>query len=64
MSKIGNWVFEMQEDAQWCSREVFIRKHGVGQAVVWDEVQAEMNGDSVDAEAYWGSFDMEMDDGA
>lgn len=59
MSKIGNWVFEMQEDAQWCSREVFIRKHGVGQAVVWDEVQAEMNGETVDAEAYWGSREAE-----
>ena len=64
MSKTGQWVFEMQEDAQWCSRDVFIRKHGVSQVAVWDEVQAEMNGDSVDPESYWGSFDMEMDDGA
>jgi hypothetical protein len=64
MSKTGQWVFEMQEDAQWCSRDVFIRKHGLSQAVVWDEVQDEMNGDAPDPEAYWGSREMEMDDGA
>jgi hypothetical protein len=57
MSKVGQWVFEMQEDAQWCSRDVFIRKHGLSQVVVWDEVQRQMEQD----EPY---FEMEMDDGA
>ena len=58
MSKIGNWVLEMQEDAQWCSREVFIRKHGITQADVWDEVQRQMDEDGYD------HYEMEMDDGA
>lgn len=58
MSKIGNWVLEMQEDAQWCSREVFIRKHGLSQVVVWDEVQRQMEEDSYDY------YELEMDDGA
>ena len=48
----------MQEDAQWCSRDVFIRKHGVSQVVVWDEVQRQMDEDSYD------HYEMEMDDGA
>jgi|TARA_B110000483_G_scaffold240794_1_gene322228 hypothetical protein len=64
MSKTGQWVFEMQEDAQDCTRAEFVKKHGAYQAVVWDEVQDEMNGESVDPESYWGSFSMEMDDGA
>ena len=58
MSKIGNWVLEMQEDAQWCSREVFIRKHGITQADVWDEVQRQMD------EYGYDHYEMEMDDGA
>ena len=58
MSKIGTWVLEMQEDALWCSREVFIRKHGVAQADVWDEVQRQMDEDVPDY------YELEMDDGA
>ncbi len=62
MSKIGNWVLEMQEDAAWSSKEVFMRKHGVTQGNVWEEVQRQMNEDAVEPEDYWGHF--EMDDGA
>ena len=58
MSKIGNWVLEMQEDAVCCSRAVFIRKHGVAQADVWDEVQRQMDEDVPD------HYELEMDDGA
>ena len=51
MSKVGQWVFEMQEDATQTTLEEFIEKHGSSQADVWHEVQEE--------------FDfMEMDDGA
>tara|TARA_B100000497_G_C7535269_1_gene324331 strand:- start:433 stop:630 length:198 start_codon:yes stop_codon:yes gene_type:complete len=65
MSKIGNWVMEMQEDAAWSSKEVFIRKHGVSNEIVWTEVRRQMAEDSdVDVEDYWGTFDMEMDDGS
>jgi len=58
MSKMGNWVVEMQDDASWSSREVFIRKHGVSQADVWDEVQRQMDEDGYD------HYELEMDDGA
>ena len=64
MSKVGQWVFEMQEDAQWMSKAVFVNKHGVSQADVWEEVQRQMDEDSVEPEAYWGHHEMEMDDGA
>lgn len=64
MSKIGNWVLEMQEDAAWSSKEVFMRKHGVAQGDVWEEVQRQMDEDSVEPENYWGHHEMEMDDGA
>ena len=64
MSKIGNWVLEMQEDAAWSSKEVFIRKHGVSQGDVWEEVQRQMDEDTVEPDTYWGHHEMEMDDGA
>jgi hypothetical protein len=62
MSKIGNWVVEMQEDTTWSSRDVFIRKHGLSNVAVWDEVHRQMDEDTVEPENYWGHF--EMDDGA
>ena len=61
MSKIGNWVLEMQEDATWSSKEVFMRKHGVAHGDVWEEVQRQIE-DELELEDYWGHF--EMDDGA
>ena len=61
MSKIGNWVIEMQEDAAWSSRHVFIRRHGLSNVAVWDEVHRQME-DEVETEDYCGHF--EMDDGA
>jgi hypothetical protein len=65
MSKIGNWLMEMQEDAAWSSKEVFIRKHGISNEVIWTEVRRQMAEDSdCDVEDYWGTFDMEMDDGS
>jgi hypothetical protein len=65
MSKIGNWLMEMQEDAAWSSKEVFIRKHGISNEVIWTETRRQMAEDSdVDVEDYWGTFDMEMDDGS
>ena len=41
MSKVGQWVFEMQEDASQMTLEEFIEKHGESQADVWHEVWAE-----------------------
>ncbi len=51
MSKTGQWVFEMQEDASQMTLEEFIEKHGQTAKDVWHEVWAEAD--------Y-----MEMDDGA
>jgi len=51
MSKTGQWVFEMQEDAQWMSREVFIRKHGVANASFYDECQEPQDYPEPDFEA-------------
>tara|TARA_Y100000389_G_scaffold203383_1_gene251641 strand:+ start:2007 stop:2174 length:168 start_codon:yes stop_codon:yes gene_type:complete len=55
MSKTGQWVFEMQEDAEWMSRDVFIRKHGIMAANFYDDYQEEY---------LEPDFEMEMDDGA
>jgi hypothetical protein len=52
----------MQEDSTWSSRDVFIRRHGLSNVAVWDEVHRQMDEDTVEPENYWGHF--EMDDGA
>ena len=39
MSKIGNWVLEMQEDAYDMTLAEFIKKHGESQSSLWHEVQ-------------------------
>ena len=39
MSKIGNWVLEMQEDAYDMTLAEFIKKHGESQADVWHQEQ-------------------------
>jgi hypothetical protein len=51
MSKTGQWVFEMQEDATQMTLEEFVEKHGETAASVWYEVREE-------------SDYLEMDDGA
>jgi hypothetical protein len=55
MSKVGQWVFEMQEDAYDMPLPEFIHKYGVGQAAVWHDVQQNIE-DTADF--------MEMDDSA
>ena len=42
MSKIGNWVIEMQEDAAEMTLSQFIRAHGRSQASIWREVNDEL----------------------
>jgi len=39
MSKVGQWVFEMQEDAYEMTLGQFIEKHGFAQAEVWHDVR-------------------------
>jgi len=50
MSKTGQWVFEMQEDAYDMTLEEFVEKHGEMALSIWYECQEEHS--------------MEMDDGA
>ena len=61
MSKVGQWVFEMQEDAYELTLSQFIAKHGYSQAEVWHEVRF---GDERDIEPYFEDEPLEMDDGA
>lgn len=41
MSKVGQWVFGMQEDAYHMSREQFIQVHGASQVDIWDRCHQE-----------------------
>jgi len=41
MSKTGQWVFEMQEDAYDMTLEEFVEKHGETASSIWHEVQEE-----------------------
>jgi len=50
MSKTGQWVFEMQEDAYDMTLEEFVAKHGETSSSIWYETQEENT--------------LEMDDGA
>ena len=40
MSKTGQWILGMQEDATWMSRDVFIRVHGINQVDIWEKIQS------------------------
>ena len=39
MSKTGQWVLGMQEDATWMSRDSWAAKHGATNLRLYDEVQ-------------------------
>lgn len=52
MSKTGQWVFEMQEDAYDMTLEEFVEKHGQTAENIWYETQEQADNS------------MEMDDGA
>jgi len=58
MSKTGNWVIAMQEDAYYMTLTEFNKAYGDSNSDVWHEIQLE-------AEAEWSEREfMEMDDGA
>jgi len=40
MSKVGQWVLEMQEDATWMTKEQFVKTHGERQVDIWYEIQS------------------------
>lgn len=58
MSKVGQWVFEMQEDACQMNLAEFIEKHGYSRAEIWNDIHF---GNDQYLEP---DFEMEMDDGA
>ena len=37
MSRVGQWVFEMQEAASHMTREEFMEQYGKGQVDIWDQ---------------------------
>ena len=41
MSRIGNWVLDMEEYAQGHTREEFIKKYGEANVDIWDKNKAE-----------------------
>ena len=45
MSKTGQWVYSMQEDAWEMTREEFIAKHGQHNVGIWDEEKAKADGE-------------------
>ena len=57
MSKMGQWVFEMQEDAAEMTRLDFASKYGTANLAVWDEVTG-FGWDELEPDY------VEMDDGA
>ena len=61
MSKTGQWVFEMQEDAAEMSFSQFIQKHGTYAAEIWHEVNF---GDDRDMEPVFDEEYEALDDGA
>lgn len=38
MSRIGNWVIEMTEDAAYMTRDEFIGRHGESNVDIWEGV--------------------------
>ncbi len=41
MSKVGQWVMEMQEDAYDMTEEEFVKAHGASNRSVWHDVHSE-----------------------
>jgi len=41
MSKTGQWLLQMQEDAEIMTREEFISEHCLSQVHIWEQVQEE-----------------------
>lgn len=38
MSKVGQWVMEMQEDAASMTEQEFVKRHGQENSSIWQEV--------------------------
>jgi len=58
MSRVGQWVFEMQEAAQELSRAEFIEQYGERQVDIWDQANIhfeDVDPDVLAMEGYYGS---------
>lgn len=40
MSRVSDWVLEMEQDAAEMNKEEFIKKHGKSQQDIWDKVNS------------------------
>lgn len=61
MSKMGNWVIEMQQDAYHMTLAQFIDCYGFAHAEIWHDAHF---GDDRDYEPDLETLYVEMDDGA
>jgi hypothetical protein len=43
MGRVSDWILGMQEDAEWMSRDVFVRVHGISNVSVYDDYHNEDN---------------------
>ena len=58
MSRVGQWVLEMQEAACEMTRSEFVEQYGQGQVDIWDRQNILFE----DVEPYY--LELEMDDGS
>mgnify|MGYP003110608068 CR=1 FL=1 len=50
MSKTGQWVLQMEEDANDMTRKEFIKKHGEAQVDIWDSENKLKNEENIEYE--------------
>jgi len=53
MSKMGQWVFEMQEDAYDMTEAEFVKKHGKNNRDIWQQINGP---DSPEPEPYFEDY--------
>ena len=50
MSRVNDWLLEMEEDATHLTLDEWITKHGSGRKEIWDRVQTEREEDQLTME--------------
>ena len=56
MSKTGDWLIELQEDAEHMTLKEFISEHGESNIQIWVDIQNQMEDDWARAEARFEQF--------
>jgi len=54
VSRIKDWIFDMEDDAIDMSRDVFIRVYGISNVDIWDRIHREQEMEYPDEESYYG----------